>query len=291
MLSVTEKINKKTVDIDLKNGEEIAHLINNEDKKVALAISKIIPQIGEAIEKITDSLRMGGRMAYFGSGTSGRIGILDASEMSPTFSVDKSLVQGYVAGGVEAIRCAIECAEDNEDFAIADIKRFNPSSKDVVVGISATGNPLYVIKVLQMAKEVGALTIAISSNPQAKIKDFADIFLNPIIGPEVITGSSRMKAGTAQKMILNMLSTGAMIRLGKTYQNYMIDLQISNKKLHDRAIRFVSEICKVPVSIAEKVLDEAKNVKVACVMILHNCSKQKAEDLLNRKNGILRKVI
>lgn len=291
MVIITEKINPNTFEIDLKSGEEIAKIINDEDKGVADAISKIVPQIGKAIEVVADSLRKGGRMAYFGAGTSGRIGILDASEMSPTFGVSSDLIQGYIAGGMEAIRHSVENAEDDENLALQDLESFKATSSDVIVGISACGNPLYVITVLKEAKKSGAITIAISSNPDSEIKKYADIFLNPIVGPEVITGSSRMKSGTAQKMILNMLSTGAMVRLGKTYHNYMIDLQMTSKKLVDRAIRFVCDITKADVETAQNVLSKVKNVKVACVMIAKNINEQKAIDLLNEKNGVLRKII
>lgn len=291
MVIITERINPDTFEIDLKNGEEIAQIINKEDLKIANAISEIIPQIGQAIEIIADSLKQGGRLAYFGAGTSGRIGILDASEMSPTFGVSPDLIQGYIAGGEEAIRHSIENAEDSAELAMEDLNKFQVTPNDVVVGISACGNPLYVITVLKQAKNNGATTIAISSNPDSEIKKHADIFLNPIVGPEVITGSSRMKSGTAQKMILNMLSTGVMIRLGKTYRNYMVDLQMNNNKLIKRAIRFVCDIANTDEETAEKVLAKVKNVKVACVMIAKNINEQEAKALLNKNEGILRKII
>lgn len=288
---VTEKINRRTVDIDMQNGEGIARLINNEDKKIAKAIAKILPDIGRAIDEIAFRLQKGGRMAYFGSGTSGRLGILDASEMPPTFGVTAEMIQAYISGGETAIRHEVENAEDSEAFALDDIQNFNPTDKDVVVAVSASGSPLYARKVLEKARKRGVLTIAISSNPEAKIKEHADIFLNPVVGPEVLIGSSRMKSGTAQKMILNMLSTGAMIRLGKTYHNYMIDVKLLNNKLRDRGLRFVREITGADETTAQKVLDESQNVKVACVMIKHHCNKEKAEHLLQQKGGILRRVI
>lgn len=291
MVTVTEKTNLDTFDIDLQQGEEIAHLINNEDKKVATAIQKIIPQIGFAIEEITARMRKGGRMAYFGSGTSGRIGILDASEMPPTFGVAQNLIQAFISGGDEAVRFAVENAEDREEFAVEDFETFNPQSDDIIVAISASGNPQYTYKVLQLAKEKNFLTIAITSNPEARFKPFADIFLCAEVGPEAIAGSSRMKSGTAQKMILNMLSTGAMIRLGKTYHNYMVDVQIHNQKLRERGIRYICEITKTDERTAEKTLQIAKNVKTACVMILKKCNKDTAEKMLKANNGILRKII
>lgn len=291
MLPITELSNMETFDIDIKDGEEIAKLINAEDKKVANAVEKVLPQIGAAIDKIAYSLSHGGRMAYFGSGTSGRLGILDASEMQPTYGISPEMIQAYISGGEKAIRHAVENAEDNLELAVADMCRFNPQKNDVVVAVSASGNPQYGITVLDLARQKGCLTIAISSNPDAKFKELADIFINPILGAEVITGSSRMKSGTAQKMILNMLSTGAMIKLGKVYHNYMIDLEVTNQKLRLRAVRFVCEICDVDEKSAAKTLDIAKNVKTACVMIKKNCNKEEAQKLLAENGGILRKVI
>ncbi len=291
MIAITENINPNTVDIDLQNGTEIARLINNEDQKVALAIAQILPQIGTAIDRIAEKMRLGGRMAYFGSGTSGRIGILDASEISPTFGASPELIQGYISGGDTAVRHAVENAEDSEELAEQDFAAFNPQANDIVVSISASGNPAYGIKVLQLARTKGILTIAITSNPAAEFKKYADIFLNPVVGPEVIVGSSRMKSGTAQKLILNMLSTGAMIKLGKTYHNYMIDLQISNQKLRRRAQRFVREITGADEQTADIALQKSGNVKVACVMIVKNCTKEQAEKLLQDNNGILRRVL
>ena len=291
MLSITEQSNPDTVDIDIKNGAEIAKLINDEDKKVAEAVAKVLPKIGTAIDKIADSLKTGGRMAYFGSGTSGRLGILDASEMPPTYGISPDIIQAYISGGEKAIRHAVENAEDSSELAVADMRQFNPQKGDVVVAISASGNPRYGLKVLELARQAGCLTIAVTSNPEAKFKDFADIFINPILGAEAVTGSSRMKSGTAQKMILNMLSSGAMIKLGKTYHNYMIDLEVTNLKLQQRAVRFVREICSVDEKTAAEVLTEAKNVKTACVMIKKSCTKEQAKKLLAENGGILRKVI
>ena len=279
MLSITEKHNPDTIDIDLKSGFEIAKLINNEDKKVALAVEKELNNIGKAIDEIALRLQKGGRVAYFGAGTSGRIGILDASEMPPTYGVKASMFQAYIAGGNKAIRKAVENSEDSAEFAKADMLKFKPKKNDVIIAISASGNPQYVVKALEIGRKNGLLTIAISSNPDAIMKEFADIFINPIVGAETVTGSSRMKSGTAQKMILNMLSTGTMIKTGKTYKNYMIDLQISNAKLRERAIRFVKEITDADEKMDEKALIEKK------------CSYAEAKRLLAKHNGILRKVI
>ncbi|MBO6281797.1 MAG: N-acetylmuramic acid 6-phosphate etherase [Alphaproteobacteria bacterium] len=291
MIAVTEKTNPNTIDIDVQNGEQIARLINNEDAKIAQAIQKITPQIGQAIEEISIRLRNGGRMAYFGSGTSGRIGVLDASEMSPTYGVSPSLIQAFISGGEEAIRFAVENAEDREDMAVEDFNTFNPTDKDIVVAISASGNPQYTYKVLELARQKQILTIAVTSNPEAKFKPFADIFLCSEVGPEAVSGSSRMKSGTAQKMILNMLSTGAMIRLGKTYHNYMIDVQIHNQKLRERGIRYINEITGADEQTAAQTLETAQNVKTACVMLLKKCDKPTAEKMLADNEGILRKII
>lgn len=291
-VSLTESVNPDTVGIDLMNAYDIAKAINNEDKKVALAIEKVLPEIGEAIELIAQSFRKGGRLAYFGAGTSGRIGVLDASECWPTFGVEHGMVNGYIAGGDEALRFSVEKSEDSAELGLEDLAKFAPNRDDVVVGISANGGPRYVLAILEKAQAMGVKTIGISSNPEAKLQKFCDIFINPVVGQEVITGSSRMKSGTAQKMILNMLSTGAMIRIGKTYKNYMIDLRMVNDKLVERGIRFVTEIAKVSADEAKKYIAESGGqLKAACVMAVKKCSKEKAEKLLEENDGFLRNVI
>jgi len=291
-ICITESRNQETVDIDLMSSLEIVKTINNEDKKVSLAIETVLPQIAQAVDAVANAFLQGGRLAYFGAGTSGRLGVLDASEMLPTFGADPSMVQGFIAGGETALRHPVENAEDKEEFALQDLQTFQPTPKDVIVAISANGKPAYCITALKESKKIGCTTIAVSSNPNAEIAKFADIFINPIVGAEVITGSSRMKSGTAQKMILNMISTGAMIKIGKTYENYMIDLQPTNKKLIERGIRFISEICRVDTQTAQKFFEESgRQVKTACVMILKRCKKEEAEKLLAAQNGILRKVI
>lgn len=291
-IALTERRNPATKDIDLMDSYTIAQTINNEDKKVALAIEKTLPQIGEAIETIAKAFQKGGRLAYFGAGTSGRLGVLDASECWPTFGVEHGMVCGYIAGGDRALRFSIENSEDSADLGIQDLQNFAPTPNDIIVGISANGGPRYVLTVLEQAKKIGCTTIGISSNPEAKLQQFSDIFINPVVGEEAITGSSRMKSGTAQKMILNMLTTGAMIRIGKTYENYMIDVRMVNEKLIDRGCRFVSEIAKIPYEEAQKYIElSGKKVKIACVMAIKNCSKEDAEKLLEANNGILRKVI
>ncbi len=291
-IALTERSNPATRDIDLMDSYEIAKTINNEDKKVALAVEKTLPQIGQAIELIAQAFLQGGRLAYFGAGTSGRLGVLDASECWPTFGVEHGMVCGFIAGGDRALRFSIENSEDSADLALQDLKTFAPKPQDIIVGISAGGGPRYVLTILEEAQKLGCKTIGISSNPEAKLQKFSDIFINPVVGEEAITGSSRMKSGTAQKMILNMLSTGAMIRIGKTYENYMIDVRMMNEKLIDRGCRIVAEIAKISYEDAQKYIEKSGHkVKTACVMALKNCNKEEAEALLAAQNGILRKVI
>ena len=292
MTIITEQRNPDTVNIDLMSSVEIARAINREDQKVALAVEKVLTNIAQGIDLMANAFLNGGRVAYFGAGTSGRIGVLDASEWVPTFSADEGMVKAYIAGGDKVLRYSVENAEDSTEFALKDLEDFGPTNKDVVVGISASGNPRYMITVLKEARKKGAKTIGITSNPQALFAEFCDVLICVVVGQEALTGSSRMKSGTAQKMILNMLSTGAMIRIGKTYQNYMIDVKVSNEKLYKRGLRFISEICDVNETEAEKLLNESgKSVKAACVMKLKNCTKKEAEKMLSDAGGVLRKVI
>lgn len=288
----TEQSNPHSCNIDLLNGLEIARLINQEDFKVAPAIQQVLPEIGQAIELIAASLRQNGRMAYFGAGTSGRIGILDASECPPTYNTAPHQIQAFIAGGEEALCHSVENAEDRADLALQDLQKFDPEPQDIIVAISASGNPAYVVEILQQAQRLGCKTIAVTTNCQAAFKPFSDIFICPQVGPEVVTGSSRMKSGTAQKMVLNMLTTGAMIRLGKTFHNYMVDVRVSNEKLHQRAVRIVSEISNVSEAEAKKFLALAENnVKIATVMASKNCSAAIAQQLLSQNHNIIRRII
>ncbi len=292
MTIITEQRNPDTVDIDLMSSIEIARAINREDQKVALAVEKELEHLGQGIDLMANAFLNGGRVAYFGAGTSGRIGVLDASEWDPTFSADEGMVKAYIAGGDKVLRYSIENAEDSAEFALKDLEDFAPTSKDVVIGISASGNPRYVITALKEAQKKGAKTIGVTSNPEALFAEFCDVLICVNVGQEALTGSSRMKSGTAQKMVMNILSTGSMIRIGKTYQNYMIDVKVSNEKLYKRGCRFISEICDIDAKEAEKYLIESgKNVKTACVMKLKNCTKEEAEKMLSGVGGILRKVI
>lgn len=289
---ITEKSNKNTIDIDLKSSFEVVSLINNEDKTVAYTIEKELPTIARAVETITEHLRNGGSLLYFGAGTSGRLGVLDASESPPTFGVSPDLVRGYIAGGDTALRFAVEGAEDSFENGEKDLENSGATEKDVIVGISASGRAPYVCGVLSKAREKSIYTIALTCNKEARLAEYADLHIAPEVGPEVITGSSRMKAGTAHKMILNMLTTGTMILLGKTYHNYMIDLKPTNTKLVERAIRIIKEIAHVPEDTAKEYFYKAdQNVKIAIVMIVKNLNKEEAKELLAQNKGILRKII
>lgn len=288
----TEQRNFETQNIDLENGEGIARLINAEDKKVAQAVEKVLPQIGRAIDEIARRLAAGGRLGYFGAGTSGRIGILDAAECPPTFSAPADMVQAFIAGGEAAVRHSVENAEDKPEFAREDVEKFSPGAGDAVVAVSASGNPAYGVEVLRLARERGALSVAVTSNPQAAMIPYADIVICTEVGAEAIAGSSRMKSGTAQKMVLNMISTGVMVRIGKTYENMMIDVSVSNDKLYDRACRIISTITGVDFKTAERYLeDSGRKVKTACVMVRKNCSRKEAEELLKQAGGVLRRII
>lgn len=285
----TEKPNPCTQDIDLCSVQEIVSMINREDAKVADAVKAAIPQISEAVERIYRALKGGGHLLYMGAGTSGRLGVLDASECVPTFGVNKDLVQGCIAGGDEALRFPIEGCEDDAELGKKQIEIYGIGKKDVVVGISASGSASFVIGAMEKAREVGAQTIAIVNNPESKIKKHVDVCIEAVTGPEVISGSTRMKAGTAQKMILNMISTASMIKLGKVYGNLMVDLKASNKKLEDRAGRIFCRVTGESKETAEKFLKAAgMNSKVAILMFLADLNKEEAEGMLEQSDGFLR---
>ena len=288
--AITEYRNLNTKDIDLLPTIEIVKKMNDEDKIVALAIEYELEKIAQAIDLIAKQFLNGGRLIYFGAGTSGRLGVLDASECPPTFSTDPQMVQGIIAGGDAAFKTAVEGAEDNFEAGVNDAKILN--EKDVAVVISASGNPKYLLGVLSQADKVGAKTVGISCNSKGKIADEVGILICPEVGAEVIAGSSRLKAGTAQKMILNMLSTGSMIKIGKTYENFMIDLKANNEKLKDRAIRIVSEIAGVNTSEAYMALSKCNwSIKIAIVSLVKKLDFENAGIELRKKSGVLRKVI
>lgn len=290
-LIITEKTNPNTLNIDVASSLEIARMINEEDKKVAEKISENLTSIAKAIDIISENFLKGGRLLYFGAGTSGRLGVLDASECPPTFNSPNDMVQGIIAGGDRALRFAIEGAEDSCELARKDFEKLNITEKDTVVSISASGNANYVIEVLKLAKEKKSKTIALTCNPMANISKIADVVICIETGAEVITGSTRMKAGTAQKMVLNMLTTGAMIKIGKVYKNFMIDVKPTNIKLKDRAQRIVSEIANCPQDEAKAVLESNEyKVKEAILQIKYSISYEKAKTLLDKFNGVLGKV-
>ncbi len=288
--AITEYRNENTKDIDLLSTIDMVRKMNEEDQIVAKVVGDEAPNIAMAIDIIAKSFLKGGRLFYFGAGTSGRLGILDASECPPTFSVDPSMVQGIIAGGPKAILHAAEGAEDNFDEGKKDANIL--TDKDVCVVISASGNPKYLLGVLEKADEIGAATIAITCNSKGKIAEEAGHVICAEVGPEVIAGSSRLKAGTAQKMILNMLSTGSMIKIGKTYENFMIDLKAVNEKLKDRAIRIVSQIAGVTNSEALASLLKCNwEIKTAIVMNQLKVDTDEARLELKRHGGVLRKII
>lgn len=284
----TEGRNPATEQIDELPTLEMLQVINNEDKKVALAVEKILPELAKAVDIITERLAAGGRLFYLGAGTSGRLGILDASECPPTYGVESELVQGVIAGGTPAIFKAQEGAEDNPELARQDLADRGFTAQDVLVGIAASGRTPYVIGGLQYARELGAATIALACSANAAIAAWADIALLPVTGAEVVTGSTRMKAGTAQKLVLNMLSTGTMIKLGKVYGNLMVDVKTSNLKLEERARRIVMEAtgCSREESIAA--LAEARgNAKLAIFLHLTGTDYEAGEKALRKADGHL----
>ena len=288
---ITEYRNQNTKDIDLLSTIDMVRKINDEDKLVASAVGEEAENIAQAIDIISKAFLKGGRLFYFGAGTSGRLGVLDASECPPTFSVDSSMVQGIIAGGNSALVTAVEGAEDNFEAGRNDAKSVL-SEKDICVVISASGNPKYLLGVLDMADEIGADTIAITCNSNGQIAQEANHVICVEVGPEVIAGSSRLKAGTAQKMVLNMLSTGSMIKIGKTYENYMIDLKATNEKLKDRAIRIVSQIAQVTLSEALSALLKCSwEIKTAIVMINKKLDVETSRLELKRNRGVLRRII
>ena len=288
---ISEGRNPATMHIDEGTSLDIVRMINREDHHVAPAIEKILPEIAEAVDRIVDGLGHKGRLFYIGAGTSGRLGILDAVECRPTFSVDDTLVNGIIAGGQRAITHAVEGAEDDDIQGQKDLDAHAITRNDVIVGLSASGRTPYVCGALRRASEHGCTTIGIACTPESPVLTLSDIALCPVVGPEALTGSTRMKSGTAQKLILNMLSTASMIRLGKTYQNLMVDVNASNEKLRARAIRIVMQATGCEISIAKQALSEAgQKTKVAIVMVLCNVDATIASEMLQNSNGFLRQA-
>lgn len=287
---ITEYRNENTKDIDLLSTIDVVRKINEEDRIVAGAVETELPNIARAVDIIAKQFLSGGKLYYFGAGTSGRLGVLDASECPPTFGVRPDMVQGIIAGGDTALRLAVEGAEDNFEQGEKDAEIL--TKNDVCVAISASGNPKYLLGVLAQAEKIGCKTIAITCNHKAAILEEVGLGICVEVGPEVIAGSSRMKAGTASKMVLNMLTTGAMIKIGKTYENFMIDLMPTNEKLKDRAIRIVSELAGVNSSTALKTLLECGwKVKTAILILKCDMTAEEANGLLRKNHGVLRKAL
>lgn len=288
----TESRNQNTIDIDKVSTLEMVRKINNEDKKVAEAVEAELPKIAEAIDGIVKGMHKGGRLIYIGAGTSGRLGVLDASECPPTYGVSEELVQGIIAGGKEAIFRAKEGAEDSKELAVEDLKFKNLNENDTVVGLAASGRTPYVIGGLNYANEIGALTVAVTCNADSEVSKAAKISIAPVVGPEVVTGSTRLKSGTAQKLVLNMLSTGVMIKLGKVYGNLMVDVRATNAKLVERAKKIVCEATGVQREEAEKILEETNfDVKLSIFMLLSKLNKDEAKTILENNNGYIAEAL
>lgn len=289
----TEQRNPNSMDIDARSTEEILRIINNEDKGVAFAVEEEIPYIARAVDEIVKALKNGGRLLYFGAGTSGRLGVVDASECPPTFGTPYGLIEGYIAGGREAMFRAQEGAEDYEENGAVDVVKAKVSAKDVVCGIAASRRTPYVVGAIKKAKEIGAVTLFVTATPRDTFNiPEVDIPICAHVGPEVVMGSTRMKSGTAQKLILNMLTTAAMIRKGKVYENMMIDLQMTNKKLVERSKRIVMTITGISYEEASSYLEKAGgHVKTALVMIRAKVTAEEARERLKKADGFVRGAI
>ncbi len=274
--TVTETRNKNSMHIDQLDGKGIAKLINEEDHKVAEAVATQTDKIGEAIESIAKRFDQGGRIIYIGAGTSGRLGALDAIELTPTYSVPPERAFGILAGGQRAMFEAVEGAEDSTELAINDLKNIKLSERDTVIAIAASGRTPYAISSINYANQIGALSISVTCNDNNEMKDITQIAISPVVGPEVITGSTRMKSGTAQKMVLNMISTGVMIKMGYVYENLMINVQPTNEKLINRAEKILTQILKIEREYASTLLKEAKNNVAAAIIMNKKVSIMKA---------------
>lgn len=291
----TEQNNPVSADIDISSSREIVTIINSQDKLVAKAIEPELDNIANAIDGIVEQFKKGGRLFYFGAGTSGRLGILDAVECPPTFGTDVEMVQARIAGGEKAVFVAQEGAEDNPKDGANEVLSSGLTTNDICCGIAASGRTPYVLGAMQKAREIGAFTIFITTAGHEAVKKLgveADIIISPNVGPEVLAGSTRMKSGTAQKMILNMLTTAAMIRLGKTYSNIMVDLKQTNQKLKERSKKIIMTICDIDYDKASLLLEKSDyHVKTAIVMSLLNCSKEVAQTLLQASDGFIKRAI
>ena len=288
----TEQRNPVTSEIDLADPLEIVTLINQEDQKVANFVEKRLQEIAQSVQLVSDSISQGGKLLYFGAGTSGRLGVLDAAECPPTFGTEPHQVQGFIAGGEDAMFVAQEGAEDSEEIGAKDLMAANPTKIDVVCGLAASGRTPYVIGVIKKAEELGIKTILVTTVPKAQLPVLADIVIDVPVGPEVIMGSTRMKSGTAQKMVLNMITTGAFIRQGKVLENVMVDLKLTNEKLVERAKRIITTFGNVTYEESEQLLSASGgHVKTALVMALGNLEKEEAKSLLAENNGFIRRAL
>ncbi|CAI1807699.1 MULTISPECIES: N-acetylmuramic acid 6-phosphate etherase [Serratia] len=289
---VTEGVNRTSFEIDRVSTLEMCRIINDEDKKVPQAVELVLPQIAAAVDIIYEQIGAGGRLIYTGAGTSGRLGILDASECPPTYGVAPDLVIGLIAGGERAIQHAIEGAEDSLELGVSDLKALNLTEKDVVVGIAASGRTPYVIAALNYARQTGCHTIGISCNPGSAVSTAAELAITPVVGPEVVSGSSRMKAGTAQKLILNMLSSGLMIKSGKVFGNLMVDVVATNEKLYVRQVNIVRNATGCTDVQAESTLRACDHhCKTAIVMLLKKVDVTTARRCLEQHGGYIRRVL
>lgn len=292
MIPITESDNPNTSAIDQVSTLDALRLINNEDKLVPVAVEKVLPEIAIAIDKIVERLQNGGRLFYVGTGTSGRLAVLDASEIPPTYGVSYDLVQGVIAGGYDALHKATESSEDNKEQGAEDLKARGLTARDAVVGIAASGRTPYTIGAVKYARELGCFTACIVCNPDSKITKTAEIAIVPVVGPEAITGSTRMKAGTAQKLVLNMISTVAMIRLGYVRGNRMTNMKASNEKLQDRAVRILMDEAGLEESAAAKLMEEAGgDLRVALVMVKSGADAQNSRAALVGANWVVDSAI
>lgn len=288
----TEARNEATKKIDQVSTLEMVTLINQEDQKVAQAIEKVLPQIAAAIDAAAERFKKGGRLIYCGAGTSGRLGALDAIELTPTYSVSPERAFGILAGGEKAMYQAIEGAEDSKELAIEDLTQHQLTARDVVIAIAASGRTPYAVSAIEYGKKVGVLTISVTCNNQSPMNQLAEIGIAPIVGPEVITGSTRMKAGSAQKMVLNMFSTGIMVKVGNIYQNLMVNVQPTNEKLMQRATNIIKEAAEIEESQAKEYLEAAQlEVAPAIVMAKAHVDFQKAKQLLAEHDGRISEVL
>jgi N-acetylmuramic acid 6-phosphate etherase len=288
----TEQINSKSSHIDMCTTREMLEIINSEDMLVPIAVREVLDNVAQAVDAIVEAIRSGGRLFYIGAGTSGRLGVLDAAECPPTFGTDPMLVRAIIAGGNDALTRAVEGAEDSEELGRAAIAENNINGKDVVVGITASGSTPYVLAAIEEADRVGAKTIGISNNSQSQIKKIANIEITLLVGPEVIMGSTRMKSGTSQKLVLNMITTAVMVKLGKAYGNLMVDLQPTNIKLVNRAVRIVMHATGLNLQEAKKYLElSGMNPKVAIVMYKTQSDKDAALSLLSENMGFVTRAV